>query len=163
MRTWFNLGMNEAEIKTAYRNLARQHHPDVGGDTATMQDINAEYEKALKSVYAHAGYSEEKTNARWEVDKELARKAAEVFALKKSLEVEICGVWLWITGETRKATSELKSIGCHWAPKKMAWYYHKPEDGYRRRKGREIPLEQIRSKYGSVRVEDKEFGNVVYA
>lgn len=32
------------ELKAAYRRLAMQHHPDVGGDTATMQAINAEFD-----------------------------------------------------------------------------------------------------------------------
>lgn len=36
---------------TKERNrLARIHHPDVGGDVATMQDINAEFEQAKKRL-----------------------------------------------------------------------------------------------------------------
>lgn len=31
-------------VKVAYRTLATLHHPDKGGDTATMQAINAAYE-----------------------------------------------------------------------------------------------------------------------
>ena len=33
-----------AEIKTAYRKLASEHHPDKGGDKALMQAVNAAYE-----------------------------------------------------------------------------------------------------------------------
>ena len=33
------------ELKREYRRLASIHHPDVGGDTATMQVINAEYDE----------------------------------------------------------------------------------------------------------------------
>lgn len=33
------------DLKTQYRALAFQHHPDRGGDLATMQAINAEYDK----------------------------------------------------------------------------------------------------------------------
>ena len=32
------------EIRTAYRRLARENHPDKGGDTARMAEINAAYE-----------------------------------------------------------------------------------------------------------------------
>lgn len=32
------------ELKRAYRLLCMKHHPDVGGDTATMQAINAEHD-----------------------------------------------------------------------------------------------------------------------
>jgi DnaJ-domain-containing protein 1 len=38
----------EAEIKSAYRALARKHHPDAGGDTAKIQEINAAYELLTK-------------------------------------------------------------------------------------------------------------------
>jgi hypothetical protein len=36
------------ELKALYRKLAFAHHPDLGGKTATMQEINAEYEFRLK-------------------------------------------------------------------------------------------------------------------
>lgn len=32
------------EIKKAYRGLTLKHHPDRGGDVATMQKINSAYE-----------------------------------------------------------------------------------------------------------------------
>ena len=35
----------KAEIKAAYRKLARENHPDRGGDEATMKRINVAYEK----------------------------------------------------------------------------------------------------------------------
>ena len=31
------------ELKAAYRRAAMLHHPDMGGDVAEMQRINAEY------------------------------------------------------------------------------------------------------------------------
>lgn len=45
---------NLEELKREYKRLAMQHHPDRGGDTATMQAINAEYDAAfarLKVIY----------------------------------------------------------------------------------------------------------------
>jgi hypothetical protein len=36
------------ELKALYRKLAFTHHPDLGGNTTTMQEINAEYEYRLK-------------------------------------------------------------------------------------------------------------------
>lgn len=35
------------EVKTQYKKLALENHPDRGGDTATMQAINAEYAFAI--------------------------------------------------------------------------------------------------------------------
>ena len=38
------------EVKNRYRDLAKKYHPDLGGDTATMQFINAEYAEAMRCV-----------------------------------------------------------------------------------------------------------------
>jgi curved DNA-binding protein CbpA len=40
--------MTPAEAKRHHRTLVRQHHPDLGGDTATMQTINAQYDEFTK-------------------------------------------------------------------------------------------------------------------
>lgn len=40
-------GASDAEVKRRYRELAMQHHPDRGGDTATLQAINAAVEILL--------------------------------------------------------------------------------------------------------------------
>lgn len=39
----------ERLVQVGYRTLAKQHHPDHGGDTKTMQQVNAAYER-LKSL-----------------------------------------------------------------------------------------------------------------
>lgn len=49
MKDYFQiLGVSEsatdAEIKTAFKRLARQHHPDKGGDEAKFKEINEAYE-----------------------------------------------------------------------------------------------------------------------
>ena len=38
------------ELRKHYRRLAVQYHPDPGGDTETMQQINAEYDKAFEAL-----------------------------------------------------------------------------------------------------------------
>ncbi|WP_370794997.1 LPD29 domain-containing protein [Bacteroides stercorirosoris] len=37
-----------ADLKKEYRRLALQHHPDKGGDTAVMQQVNIEFEKLFE-------------------------------------------------------------------------------------------------------------------
>ena len=37
------------EVKRKYKELAMLHHPDRGGNTATMQEINLEYEEIQKN------------------------------------------------------------------------------------------------------------------
>jgi DnaJ-domain-containing protein 1 len=38
----------EWQIKSAYRRLAAEHHPDRGGDVTTMQQINQAYSLLMK-------------------------------------------------------------------------------------------------------------------
>lgn len=52
-RTWWDvLGLGRdagrAEIDAAYKRLASQHHPDKGGNTAAMTEINQARDAALK-------------------------------------------------------------------------------------------------------------------
>src|SRR5215207_7797316 len=47
MYIYFSDCTTQGEAKTKYRELVKQHHPDAGGDTATMQEINAEYSRFM--------------------------------------------------------------------------------------------------------------------
>ena len=53
------LGVNKAataqDIKRAYRKLAKEHHPDHGGDAARLQQVNEAYE-TLKDTQRRAEY-----------------------------------------------------------------------------------------------------------
>lgn len=50
-RWWTVLGLTRdadaSEIKAAFRRLAREHHPDMGGNGATMANLNRAYEEAM--------------------------------------------------------------------------------------------------------------------
>lgn len=50
------------------------------------------------------------------------------------LVIEICGSWVWITGNTREHMDALKDVGFKWASKKKAWYF-RPEQFRSRSKG----------------------------
>lgn len=151
---WFQNCTNESEIKTAWRTYAKEHHPDVGGNLETMQEINSQYEAALKGDYrGRQGMDEAKTSARWSMDQEIMQKAQEILKLNRELQVEVCGVWLWITGNTKEVKEGLKALACRWSPKKLAWYYRREVDGGRRWHKRNYSLDEIRARYGSDNVD----------
>ena len=47
MNRYFKQCTTLEELKAEYKKLVMKHHPDRGGDTATMQEINAEYDEAF--------------------------------------------------------------------------------------------------------------------
>ena len=54
---WFNNPSTLEELKQQYKKLALKHHPDLGGNTADMQEINNEYDllfARLKNTHATA-------------------------------------------------------------------------------------------------------------
>ena len=64
------------------------------------------------------------------------------------LEIELCGRWLWIGGNTREHKEALKAAGCRWSSTKKLWSWHFAEDGVYHR-GKSKSMAEIRSKYGS--------------
>lgn len=140
------------DLKKAYKAAAMKNHPDVGGDTATMQQINAEYEARFEELkrQQNTRAAEDTTGKAYATSESAADFIAIINALLKldGLEVELCGRWLWIGGETRKHKEALKAAGCRWSSSKKLWSWHFAEDGARWRKGH-YSMAQIRSKYGS--------------
>lgn len=140
------------ELKKAYRRLAMQHHPDCGGDTETMKHINAEHDELFEVLKLQhnaqaAADSTGKTKATTETAEEF-RQILDLLLRLDGLEIELCGSWLWIGGNTRANKDELKAAGCKWSKSKAKWYWHHAEAGARWYRGKSS-MAEIRSKYGS--------------
>ncbi len=67
------------------------------------------------------------------------------------LEIEICGSWLWVGGNTFAVKDQLYAIGLKYSGSKKKWYYS-AYLGKRRPRGSKS-MKQIRSEYGSIKVE----------
>lgn len=140
------------ELKAVYRKLAMKHHPDVGGDTETMQRINAEYEAVFERLKAEqnnraAADTTGKTYATAEQAADFIEIINKLIRMD-GLVIELCGRWLWISGDTMKHKDELKAAGCRWSSQKKMWSWHFPEDGgYKKHKAKSMSY--IRARYGS--------------
>lgn len=137
---------SESEAKARYKELAKKYHPDLGGCVETMKAINLQYEKVLTGVYQKAGKSITEIDDLLEKSKGLAEKLCEIIACPCVI-VELCGNWIWITGETRAVKDKLKQAGFFWACKKSAWYW-RSEESARISKGKTLSLDEIRQKHG---------------
>ncbi|MEJ2682494.1 MAG: J domain-containing protein [Gammaproteobacteria bacterium] len=58
-------------IKRHYRNLARENHPDLGGNVEVMQEINRQYQEALKRCDGTASEEGRTYHYKAEVEQEL--------------------------------------------------------------------------------------------
>lgn len=135
------------ELKKAYRRLAKENHPDCGGDTATMQKINAEYARLFEILKEQHNNAADEYRQTTEAPEEFINIIEALLKLH-GLEVELCGSWLWIGGNTKEHKDALKVAGCRWSSNKKLWYWHHPEEGRRWHKGNRT-MGEIRTKYGS--------------
>lgn len=135
------------ELKKVYRRLAMQHHPDRGGSTEIMKEINREHDALFETLKTQHNAKADQYHKTTETPEEF-RNIIEVLLKLDGLEVELCGAWLWIGGNTKKHKSELKKAGCRWSNNKKLWYWRHPEDGAHWSKGRKS-IGEIRAKYGS--------------
>ncbi len=136
------------DLKAEYRRLAMANHPDLGGSTAVMQEINAAYDRlfaVLKDAHNAAADEEHQTN---EMPHEF-RDIITALLRMDGLKIELCGCWLWITGNTRAHKDELKALGCHWSQQKAAWSWHHRDPGARWYRGKRT-MQEIRRKYGTI-------------
>ena len=151
MKTYFANVRTLDELKREYRRLAMIHHPDRGGDTATMQAINAEYAATLDRLQRQHNASADAEHQRTEAPEEYIR-IIDLLLRLDGLEIELCGAWLWIGGETLRHKDALKAAGCRWASKKRMWFWHPSDMAPSNRRG-EWSIDQIRRKYGSAAVQ----------
>lgn len=126
------------ELKKAYRNLAKQHHPDHGGNADTMKAINAEYEKLFKQLN-----TDNKHNLA-----DGFREVIDAIINLDGLNIEVCGLWVWVSGNTYAVKDTLKQNGFMWASQKKMWYW-RPEEASCTGHRKSSDMESIRIKYGS--------------
>lgn len=155
--TYFNDCKSIEELKKKYRKLAQANHPDNGGNPDTMKSINTEYEKAfnrLKDI--HNKEAKADTTGKTRTMNETAEEYMEIIQKIISfagIVIELCGSWVWVSGNTFEYKDKLKAAGFHWAAKKKMWYWRSEADAVRSRG--KMTMDEIRNKYGSEAIETK--------
>ncbi|WP_058532895.1 DnaJ domain-containing protein [Legionella saoudiensis] len=135
--------VTQEDIKIAYKRACSKFHPDKNpAGLEIMKMVNLAYD-ALKSFDGKASISQDAAQYG-----EAAANALNAIS-GLNLIVEICGAWVWVTGDTKPHKDSLKAAKFKWAPKKSCWYF-RPEDAKRSRSQGNYSLQDIREKYGSV-------------
>lgn len=157
MKNWYAGCTTLDALKERYKTLAKTYHPDINPDAGDeiMQQINAQYDEMVKRLSRVAA------DGRTEATEQEARNAATMAQAYRDviaqiihlagLNIELCGAWLWISGETYANREALKTAGCCYASKKKMWYW-RPDEAACHRSRRNTTMTDIRIKYGSERI-----------
>lgn len=151
------------ELRKQYKELLKAHHPDNGGNVEDMQEINAEYDKLFKVLKDKhesktADGDKGKTdfnNMKYDFSEDKAlREILQKIIGFSNITIELCGSWIWLSGNTYQYKAELKEIGFKWASKKKQWYWH--SEAFRKKGKKALSMEEIRNYYGSTEVQAEE-------
>jgi len=63
------------------------------------------------------------------------------------ITIEVCGSWVWVSGETKPHKDTIKAAGGKWAPKKQEWYFRPKE--WKSSNHSEWDMNKIRASFGS--------------
>jgi curved DNA-binding protein CbpA len=146
------------ELKQLYRVYAMQFHPDHGGDEETMKAINATFTTMFEILKNHQNTRAEQEHARgnWKGFSTTTETPEEFIDIVNKLHaiggivIELCGSWIWISGETKDNREALKAAKCRWSKNKKQWYWRHEEDFCRKHRSHsELEMDEIRDLYGS--------------
>lgn len=164
---WFKDILTLDELRKKYKQLVIKFHPDNSGSDAAIKEINSEYDilfKKLKNSFEHSeSYQQSNDRQKQSYDSVKDLKIREMIIKLSRLQglvIELCGVWLWVSGDTKRYKDELKSLGLHYASQKKCWYIH--FDDFVKYGKKPSSMSHIRSKYGSTIIntnsQEKELG-----
>ncbi len=143
---FFNDCKTKEEVKSLYRTLAKQYHPDKGGDLVMMQMINTEYSFAIAKLLKGEDLTIDEVEAEI-LNAEQYRNAVNAIVNIEDITIEICGGWIWVSGNTYPHREIFKANGFYFARVKKMWYFRSVE--YKTENRKSHTIEQIRHKYGT--------------
>lgn len=139
------------DLKKAYRKSCKAYHPDVNpAGEETMQAVNEAYETLLKLSFPIVlDSSEERKNYG-----ESLNNALNSIIILNDIKIEICGAWVWVSGNTKPHKETFKSSDFLWSRNKGMWYF-RPESQKKRFFRGSSSIDEIRTKYGSQTVRSR--------
>ena len=136
---------SQAILKQAYMKACSKYHPDKNaGGLEMMKAVNVAY--AFLKTLTDADETTETEGTGIDFGEAMNNAINAVLDLNGVL-IEICGNWIWLSGDTRTHKDAIKAAGFYWASKKMMWYF-RPAD-YKSSSRGGYSIDDIREKFGS--------------
>jgi hypothetical protein len=166
MTNYFQQCSTVAEVKSEYKRLAMLWHPDrPGGDTATMQVINAQYKTALSGKHGETTTGDDGQDHTYyyndEREQAIIDKITEIIksgVLTEGVELWLVGSWLWLRGETKQHKDKIgrKGLGFTWNghETRRCWQWHLPS--YRKTQLSNDDFDGIAARYGASRISSQQ-------
>ena len=151
MQNYFENCKTLDEAKKLYWDLAKQFHPDKeGGSKEAFQELGRQFENFQPEKEKYKGETEQ-----WNAP-EYMHVINQLMKIPE-IVIEICGSWIWVSGNTKPHKEEIKAVHTGdslkkpiWHSKKEMWYVS-PVD-YRKFSKKETTMDEIRDFYGSHKV-----------
>jgi len=127
------------------------HHPDREGDTATMQEINRQYQESLAGCDGQANAGADGKAHKYtyspEVEQAIIDKIAEILSHNlEGIEIEIVRYWIWVGGETYQHRAILgKVLKMNFSRRHQKWTWH---NGPKYRRRSKLSYDEIKGLYG---------------
>ncbi len=137
-------------LRQAYRRLVLEYHPDKHEEeeaqkwTEEFKNLQAEYDELLQNL-TEGQYEQARTT--YKKEKALQDMIDKVMKIP-GVYVELCGCWLWVSGDTFKQKVYLKAAGFKWSNKKERWYWGLTLTTKKKKRARHKDMEEIYQTYG---------------
>ena len=145
-------------VKMAYRKLANRFHPDknIGREADCLEVMKAINAAKLYFDLDFDWTSQKKVNPE-SPDNNWSEQLFDIIEKVRfyDIMVEVCGNWVWVSGDTKPIKETLKELNFKYAPKKRNWYFRPSEYKSFRSRGN-WTMDEIRAVHGSEKIEKGE-------